>query len=75
MSDKPPTEILKKMKLEENNKKIVAQGKYCSEHNLPFFAPISCFHCGKDTFDKYSTEECKSMHILSCRWCNASFVE
>jgi hypothetical protein len=63
------------MQQEENSKKITAQGKYCLDNNLPFFAWEICPNCGKDTFDLWTTEECSNSLVSYCRYCNGSFLD
>ena len=58
-----------------SREKFQLQIQFCKENRLPLFCAINCYRCGKDVFEKYEEEYCKTKLITSCRHCNYSFVD
>jgi hypothetical protein len=56
---------------------IEAQEKYCTENNIPLFAPSDgeCFDCDKQIYNKITLEEAGSKHITGCPYCAYSYCE
>lgn len=57
---------------------VVAQRRYCDEHNLPHFAPNSgiCYRCKRQIYagpNGWTYDQAGAKMITYCPYCNASF--
>lgn len=56
-----------------------AQVRFCKEHKIPFFAPMSgrCFRCKEPIFGEggYSIAYMQLNHVTGCPRCHATFCD
>jgi hypothetical protein len=55
--------------------KYNAQKNYCATKKLPMFAPINCYFCNINIYDKITIEKASSELITGCPHCHHSFVD
>ena len=65
------------MKNTDAQKALKLQEKFCTLSGFPHFAPGNgvCYKCGKQIYEKISTEEAETKLVTSCPHCNNSFIE
>lgn len=66
------------MPTEHNVQKAMElQKKFCLLHSVPQFAPDNgiCYKCGKQIYEKITTEKAASQLITGCPHCNNTFID
>ena len=64
--------------MEHNIEKAKAlQKKFCTLSGFPHFAPEDgiCYKCGRQIYEKITTEEAESKLITGCPHCDSTFVD